>query len=92
MTNLDMTKGQGTGRNVSFYRESFHIFYYNWGKENRELHQGIRHTEVRYIEVQLGSSKQQLNNSSICIEVPTTEYYCVIYRSFQYIFCVLLFK
>ena len=88
MRNLDMTKGQGTGRNVSFYRESFHIFYHNWGKENRELHQGIRHTEVRYIQVQLGSGKQQLNNSNLCIEVPTTEYYCAIYRSFQYIFCV----
>ena len=63
-------------------------FYHNWGKENRELHQGIRHTEVRYIQVQLGSGKQQLNNSNLCIEVPTTEYYCAIYRSFQYIFCV----
>ena len=87
--NLFPIEAKGTGRNVSFYRESFQIFYYNWGKENRENRQGIRHTEVRYIAVQLGSSKQQLNNWSLCIEVPTTEYYCVIYRSFFNIFfCV----
>ena len=63
----------------------FHIFYYNWGKESGQLHQGIRHTEVRYIEVPLGC-EQQLNNSSLYIGVSTSEYYSAIYRSVQFFF------
>ena len=58
--NLGITKDKETGRicslynQVSFIEILFHTFYYNWGKENRQLHQGIRH-----IEVPLGDSKQQ---------------------------------
>ena len=29
----------------------FHIFYFDWGKENRSLCRGLRYIEVRYIEV-----------------------------------------
>ena len=83
--NLCITKDQETDRFV------FQIFCYNLGKESGQLHQGIRHTEVRYIEVPLGCSKQQLKNSSLCIGVPTIEFYWAIYRSFQY-FLRLAFK
>ena len=31
----------------------FHIFYYYWGKENRQLYRGLRYVVVRYIEVPL---------------------------------------
>ena len=31
----------------------FHIFYYYWGKRVRLLYRGLRHTDVRYIEVLL---------------------------------------
>ena len=31
----------------------FHTFYYYWSKENCSLYRGLRHIEVRYIEVPL---------------------------------------
>ena len=31
----------------------FHIFYYQWGKENRSLYRKLRYIEVRYIEAPL---------------------------------------
>ena len=31
----------------------FHIFYYDWRKENRSSYGGLRYIEVRYIEVPL---------------------------------------
>ena len=59
--NLDVTKGQGTGKNMfaitrfRYIEVLFHIFlfYCYWGKENCSLYGGLRYIEVRYIEVPL---------------------------------------
>ena len=57
--NPDITKGQGTGKNLfaitrfRYIEVRFHIFYYYGGKENRALSQGLRYIEVRYIEIPL---------------------------------------
>ena len=51
--NLDIAKGQGTGKFVRYFEVLFHIFYYYWGKENCSLYRGLRYIEVRCIEVPL---------------------------------------
>ena len=51
--NLDITKGQVTGKICSLCRGSFSYIYHYWGKENRSLYRGLRYIEVRYIEVPL---------------------------------------
>ena len=57
--NLDLTKGQTTGKMCLPYQRGFvtsrffFISYHDWGKENRLLYRGLCHTEVHYIEVPL---------------------------------------
>ena len=56
-SHLDITKGQGTGKNLfaitrfRYIEVLLVIFYYYWGKENRSLYRGLRYIEVRFIEV-----------------------------------------
>ena len=57
--NLDLTKGQATGKMCLPYQRGFvtsrffFISYHDWGKENCSLYRGLCYTEVHYIEVPL---------------------------------------
>ena len=57
--NLDLTKGQATGKMCLPYQQGFvtwrffFISYHDWGKENHLLYRGLCCTEVHYIEVPL---------------------------------------
>ena len=44
---------KGLAKFVRYTEVLFQILDYYWGKENRSLYRGLRHIEVRYIEVPL---------------------------------------